>query len=129
LILAFLKSNEKLTNSVYRRLNHVDSLPAGQELRGLVQANLLAQHGGKRGTYYTLAVTRELPDAPTAVTDEDRILEFVRVHGSINNAECRELLRVSDEQARYLLARKLVSGGKLLRQGSGKKTKYVLTDL
>jgi len=124
--LAFLKSNEKLTNSVYRRLNHVDALLAGQEIRGLVHENLVEQHGGKRGTFYRLAVSAELPPGPAPVTDEGRILQFVKEHGSINNEQCRELLNITDEQARYLLSGRLVATGQLHAVGTRRWRRYEL---
>jgi len=46
--------------------------------------NLVEQHGGKRGTFYRLAVSAELPPDPAPVTDEGRILQFVIEHGSID---------------------------------------------
>ncbi|MBI1925067.1 hypothetical protein HYR99_12565 [Candidatus Poribacteria bacterium] len=44
--------------------------------------------------------TRTLPDDET---DEEKILAYVREHGSINNAECRTLLNIDQQRANYLL--------------------------
>jgi hypothetical protein len=40
-------------------LNRVDAMVAGQELRGLVQVNLVDQQGASRWTSYTLKAARE----------------------------------------------------------------------
>jgi ATP-dependent DNA helicase RecG len=54
LALVYLHQHEFITNADYRRLNRVDAMVAGQELRGLVQAGMIDQHGASRGTSYTL---------------------------------------------------------------------------
>ena len=60
-----------------------------------------------------------------ASTESERILEFVRARGSIANAECRELIGVSIDQATYRLAT-LVREGKLRRAGRRRWTRYML---
>ena len=76
---------------------------AGQELRSLLQTGLIEQHGASRWTAYTLQVPHELPRQNTLQVDEEKILVYVREHGSINNTECRRLLEVDDKRAWYLL--------------------------
>ena len=122
LALVYLRQQKKIANRDYRRLNHVDTAVAGEELRGLVQAGLLAQHGASRWTYYTLKINGE---TATPETDEDRILAYVRETGSINNAQCRGLLGV-DEVRAYYLVRKLTKKGNLRPRGSGRWRVYVL---
>jgi len=56
-------------------------------------------------------------------SDEARILEHVRQHGGINNAECRDLLRIGIQRASYLL-RKLHRTGLLVREHSRKSANY-----
>jgi hypothetical protein len=46
--LVYLRQHESITNSDYRRLNRIDAMVAGHELHGLVQANLIEQHGANR---------------------------------------------------------------------------------
>src|SRR5437660_2046676 len=53
LALVYLRSNDRIANAEYQRLNRVDSLVARQELRGLVQAGLVEQQSVKRWTFYT----------------------------------------------------------------------------
>jgi hypothetical protein len=69
---------------------HGKTTPQGA-LRGLVQAGLIEQHGASRWTYYRLKVPRELPEQKVPQADEDKILAYVRKHGTINNTQCREL--------------------------------------
>jgi len=98
---------------------------ATRELRGLVE-----MHGTRRWAYYTLSEATprrvQLP-LPEAMSDEERILAYVKQHGSIRNADCRELLGLGDdnEKARYILS-KLVKAGKLERVGEKRGTRYVL---
>jgi DNA-binding MarR family transcriptional regulator len=87
---------------------------------------LVEQHGFGRGTTYRLSVSRDLPSeqAPQAArTPRDRILDYVRWHGSINNSECRELLGVGIQRASYLL-KKMVAEGKLTPVGSRRNRRY-----
>jgi ATP-dependent DNA helicase RecG len=98
--LAYLRQHEQMVNSDYRRLNHVDSVTATRELRGLAQLQLIEQHGTRGGAFYTLSVRAV---APTPQTGEDRVLDYVRQHGSITNAQCRKHLGVSRRRALYVL--------------------------
>ena len=81
--LVYLRYNEQITNHDYQRLNQVDSLTAGRELRGLVQTGLIEQQSARRWAYYTLKVSREVPGQVLAVSEEDRILAYAREKGSI----------------------------------------------
>ena len=65
------------------------------------------------------------PSSGLPANDEERILAFVRQHGSIGNSECRDLLAVSPEQAKYLL-RKLSAQGALELEGTGRWRRYRL---
>jgi predicted HTH transcriptional regulator len=124
--LVYLRHNERMTNSDYRRLNRVDSVVANRELRRLVQEDLIEQHGTRRWTEYTLAVPVEAPAAPAAgATAEEKILAYVKKHGWINNAKCREELKVDVLKASYLL-KKIHRRGLLKREGERRWARYVL---
>ncbi|NLY01869.1 MAG: hypothetical protein GXY83_37765 [Rhodopirellula sp.] len=123
LALVYLRYNDQITNSDYQRLNQVDALTAGRELRGIVQAGLAEQESARRWTYYTLSVPRELPGSTPVVSDEERILSFARDKGSIGNAECQGLLGIDSKRAWYLL-KKLAEGGLLAPVGKGKGRRY-----
>jgi ATP-dependent DNA helicase RecG len=125
LALVYLRQHQQINNSDYRRLNRVDPALAGQELRGLVDAALVDQGGVGRGTSYRLKVSSELPEQRAPQTDEDRIVAHVRETGFITNAVCRELLKVDEARAYYLL-KKLCDAGRLKPQGRGKWRQYVL---
>jgi predicted HTH transcriptional regulator len=124
LALVYLRHNERMTNGDYQRLNHVDSVTANRELRGLVQSELIEQHSTRRWAYYTLNVPA-LAEIPTPPTDEERILQFVRDRGSISNAECRDLLHVSLQRASHLL-KKMRMRGLLRREGERRWARYYL---
>jgi ATP-dependent DNA helicase RecG len=132
LALAYLRVNVQMTNADYRRLHHgvVETVEATRELRGLVESGLVEMHGTRRWAYYTLSgqVPAQVQSAlPLVMSDEEKILAYAREHGSIRNAECRELLELGDdsERARYILG-KLVAAGELMQIGRKRGTRYVL---
>ncbi len=126
LALVYLRQHESITNADYRRLSHVDTMMAGQELRGLVQANLVEQHGASRWTSYTLRFPHEHTEQTALQADEEKILAYVREHGSISNAECRKLLDATLHRASYLLI-KLASEEVLKREGDRRWARYRLS--
>jgi len=62
---------------------------------------------------------------PFPATDEKKILAFVQKEGSINNAQCRQLLATTHSRATYLLG-KLSRNGVLIREGTNRATNYRL---
>jgi len=114
-----------MTASDYQRLNHVDSVTANRELHGLVQAGMIEQHSTRRWAYYTLNVPAEAEALPQPQTEEEKILAYVRQHGSINNTECRDFLGIEPSRAWYLL-KKLCAHELLKRQGEKRWARYVL---
>ncbi len=60
------------------------------------------------------------------LSDEERIIAYVKEHGSINNAECRDLLRVDARRVNYVL-QKMLAEGVLQRQGERRWVRYTLT--
>ena len=122
--LVYLRQQTKLTNRDYRRLNHVDTTTAGDELRWLVQTGLVTQNGASRWTYYTLIdETEDL--TPNLALEEERILTYVQENGTINNEQCRELLGVKEKRAWYLL-NKLIKKELLKRVQKGRWSQYSL---
>ncbi|MBE9592108.1 MAG: hypothetical protein IMF19_01385 [Proteobacteria bacterium] len=100
-------------------------MAASQELRGLVQSGLIEQKGVGRWTTYTLEKSIEPPEVAEPEKGEDKILVYVKTHGSINNPECRELLRIDDTRAYYLL-KKLCKSKQLKPKGKSKSRRYVI---
>ncbi len=129
LALVYMRQRDQITNADYRRLNHVDALRAGQELRELAQTGLVNQNSSGRWTHYTLEYSLTAPVEETAVemptTDEAKIITFVRENRSINNTECRVLLGVNLRRATYLL-NKLVGEGFLQREKGKRWARYSL---
>jgi ATP-dependent DNA helicase RecG len=122
--LVYLRQHERIINADYRRLNRVEAAVAGQELRGLVELDLVEQSGVGRGTSYALKVARELPEQPTTASEEDRILALAREKGAITSSDCQELLGVAKDRAYYLL-KNLAAAGRLRIQGKGRWRKYL----
>lgn len=99
----------------------------------LVEAGLVQTHGLARGRTYTLspAVYRKLGQHAgyvhqvgfDAVQQEEMVKRFVREHGSIQRKDVVELCRLSDDQAKRLLAN-LTSAGVLIRVGERKGARY-----
>jgi predicted HTH transcriptional regulator len=110
LALVYLRQHASITNGDYRRLNRVDTMMAGQELRGLVQTGLVDQQGTNRWKSYMLRISCEHVAPGTLPTDEEKILAYVREHSSINNAEGRKLLGVDLHRASDLLKRLAAEG-------------------
>lgn len=125
LTLVYLRQQEQITNSEYRRLHRVDTLVAGQELRGLVEVGLVEQQGVGRWTSYQLKVSSEQPEERKPQTDEEKIMGYVRQHGSINNSECRNFLQVDLHRASHLL-KKMHAHGALRREGERRWARYYL---
>ncbi len=125
LTLVYLRYNEQLTNSDYQRLNHVDSVTASRELRGLVQSGLVEQHSTRRWAYYTLSSAAKTETGPMPLSDEERIIAYLREHRSINNAECRDLLGADARRVNYVL-QKMLAASILQRQGENRWVRYTL---
>ena len=125
LALVYLRNNDRMTNSDYQRLCHIDSVTATRELRGLVQSGLVAQHGTRRWTYYTPAVPIMEKADRSPRSEREMILAYVRQHGSIGNTECRRLLNIGTPRACYVLTR-MCDKGLLRMVGKKKGAKYVL---
>jgi DNA-binding NtrC family response regulator len=60
-----------------------------------------------------------------AVSDEEKILVYVREHGRINNTQCRQLLELDRDRCSRLLT-KMNKEGKLLREGERRGVYYRL---
>ncbi|MHC1729752.1 MAG: ATP-binding protein [Syntrophobacteraceae bacterium] len=125
LALVYMRQHGEINNRDYRRLNRVDVMTAGHELRGLVESRLTEQSGFGRWTIYKLRVPSERLQPPPVQGAEDKVLTFVREHGSINNAECRGVLGIDRGRAKYLLG-KMVAEGVLVRYGERRWARFRL---
>jgi ATP-dependent DNA helicase RecG len=120
--LVYLRRNPRITNSEYRRLNHVNPDTAYADLKALVRLDLIQQCGSGRWANYALNVPAEYSSPQTR---EEKIFAYIRERGSINNTECRQLLNISRDQATYLL-KKMEQAGFLRREGESRWTRYRL---
>jgi ATP-dependent DNA helicase RecG len=59
-------------------------------------------------------------------SDKDKILDYVREHGSIKRAECQILLNIDSRRATYIL-QAMKNSGVLKQEGTDKSTHYVLS--
>lgn len=125
LALVYLRQHSHIDNRDYRRLNRVDMMIAGQDLRGMVQTGLVEQTGFGRWTKYRLFVS----DVGVKVTmigpDEEKVISYIMRHGSITNADCRELLRTNLHNTSYFL-KKMIKKGLIKREGKHRWTRYRL---
>jgi len=94
----------------------------------LLHSGLIRQHRTKRWAYYTLAAPLEIELSETKVvrTDEERILEYVKKVGSINNEDCRKLLSIDLHKASNML-KKMKKHGVIVRKGERRWARYFLS--
>ena len=133
--LAYLRYNEKMTNSDYRRLNNVDTVQATRELRGLVETGLVRMHGTRRWAYYTLApqvaipVPKEIADYRAMGLNDRQIaaIKYLQEHGEITTKiYCEKIApNITERMARKDLA-VLQKKGIIRRIGRTRGAKYVL---
>lgn len=128
LALVYLRHNQQITNFDYQRLAHVDSVTASRELRGLVQTGLTSQHSSRRWTHYMLNVSIvDKVEVTLPLLPEDKVLDYVRSHGSITRKQCAGLLDLKDIEARTLLHR-MRDKGILMQIGYKKGSCYKLPE-
>jgi len=125
LALAYLLHNSAITNADFRRLTDAEMHTATRELRGLVDAGLVEQHGTRRWATYELVP--HLRQASVRESPIETILKLARGRGEISNRDVREVLGLSKIQATRMLGQ-MESQGLLARVGSGRWTRYRLMD-
>lgn len=122
--LVYIWRTGKIVNRDYQRLNSVDTVPATRALKSLVDLGLLQQHGTRGSAYYTLTEAPSLRARRDRAADERAVLEHVRRHGRITNAEGRELLEIGDVWTMRLILRRMVRRGLLTQHGIAKQHTY-----
>jgi DNA-binding NtrC family response regulator len=80
--------------------------------------------------YHIIHHQRELEDSdihatPELISEASKVMDYVQEHGSITNAQCRELLSIDRHRASYLL-QKMNDCGILSRRGEHRWTHYIL---
>lgn len=122
--LVYIWRTGKIVNRDYQRLNSVDTVPATRALKRLVDLGLLQQHGTRGSAYYTLTEAPSLRARRDRAADERAVLEHVRRHGRITNAEGRQLLEIGDVWTMRLILRRMVRKGLLTQHGIAKQHTY-----
>lgn len=125
LALVYLRRHGHMANRDYQRLNSVDGPTATKDLRGLVDAGLVNQHGTRGGAYYGLVPTLcEAPTQPELVLDREQVvLRYAEEHGSVSNADAQQLIGVNARIATYVLKR-MTETGLLKSEGKKKGNRY-----
>jgi predicted HTH transcriptional regulator len=100
-------------------------MTAGQDLRGLVQADLVEQTGVGRWTKYRLKISGGEFVKSTLGENEEKIIARIQQRGEITNAECREILGTNLTDTSYLL-KKMTEKGLIKRVGKHRWTRYEL---
>lgn len=133
--LAYLRTNPSLTNSDYRRLNNTSTVKATQELRELVDLELIEMHGTRRWANYTLLAKIEI-ETPQQVTYATRglnarqmkAMRYLKKHREITSALYCEKIAPDISQR---MARKDLKGleeqGLVIRIGRTRGARYVLS--
>jgi ATP-dependent DNA helicase RecG len=136
--LAALRELKRVTAEELAGRIQCDTASAKRTLEALTEAGLVDAHGTTRGRNYTLsavvyqrqgdkaAYTRQA--GFTALQNEQMVLNYVRQHGQIKRAEVMELCRLSEDQAKALLAR-LRNEQRLVQQGERRGTHYMIGPL
>ncbi|GAB7531619.1 ATP-binding protein [Pseudomonas sp. 3A(2025)] len=134
--LSALRSAKRVTADELAKHIQRDAASAKRTLEALTEAGLVDAHGATRGRSYTLsaslyqasgdkaAYTRQA--GFTSIQHEQMVLSYARQHGKIKRVEVKELCRISDEQAKKLLAR-LRDKQQLVQHGQKRATFYTLT--
>jgi len=136
--LAYLYRHQRITNPDYCRLNNVDSLAATRELRGIVDAGVIAMHGTRRWAFYTLRLgqpTKPQSDAPNQEIGleinlrQKAALDYLKQSGSIT---VEKYIQVNGGLLAARTARAdlqaLDGFGLIKKVGKGRATYYVLTN-
>ncbi|MFM8319610.1 MAG: ATP-binding protein [Chloroflexota bacterium] len=127
--LAYLYSHKQITNPDYCRLNNVDSQVAARELRGLVDAGVVAMYGTRRWAFYALVDKTFMPQPMPMILQELNLrqqaaMEYIRQHGQITSTDYVRLAegKITQRTAQNDLS-KLENMG-LLRQVGSKRAAY-----
>lgn len=133
--LAALRELKRLSADALAERIQRDATSAKRTLEALTEAGLVEAHGATRARSYTLsaslyqavgdkaAYTRQLGFSP--IQHEQMVLSYVRQHGQIKRAEVMELCRLSESQAKKLLAR-LRDEQRLTQVGERRGSYYTL---
>lgn len=135
LILNLLKDMPKLTIQQIADELKIPESRIRVSLETLVSSGIGESVGNGRGRYYMLSSRYYKKAKKTAeyvrqknidqIRHTELVLEFLKKNGDVRRADVVDLLHISEPQAYRLLA-KLTGSGKIVKQGSGAGSKYIL---
>ena len=132
--LGALREVKRLSAEDLAQRIHRDVGNAKRTLEALTEAGLVEAHGNTRGRSYTLsssvysvvsdkaAYTRQVGFGP--IQHEQMVLSYIRQHGQIKRGEVMDLCRLSQDQAKELLRRMVISQ-KIVLKGAGRGAMYL----
>jgi ATP-dependent DNA helicase RecG len=126
-VLVHATRGERLTNARVQQLIGAGEREARNALRRLVEAGLLRREGDRGGTTYLLAPD-ELRRVNAGLSDtdvRDVILDLLRDHGAVTNADVRRAANV-DRQVALRQLERLREDGTIVREGERRGTRYRL---
>lgn len=135
IILSKLSKEKRLTLSqLYEDfLNQETKARAAIEM--LVEKDLVTPHGYGKGRFYILSAKVYIKNGKKAayirqsgfeaIQQEEMVINYIKVHGSINRSETTELCRNTKDQA-YLLLKRLKDKNRITTINKGKYTRYKL---
>jgi ATP-dependent DNA helicase RecG len=126
LALLYMRHNQRITNSDYRRIHRVDRLLARRELQGIVGVGAAEMRGIRGGAHYELSAGTGAVARSGEALRRETVLRHVQAHGEITNRQCRDLLGLPSAQAAWRLLSVLVHDGALRPEGAGRGSKYVI---
>jgi len=104
---------------VENRGSGIDAMRDAMQKRGLP-----APFFEDKRTAFLVKFYQKTPVEVPLAEEEQRILAYVRKHGSIRRADVQELLGANEAQARYLL-QKMQKAGQLRKEGRYRDTRYL----
>jgi DNA-binding transcriptional ArsR family regulator len=135
IILSRLSKEKRLTFHQLMEDFQNDEARTRAAVEKLVEADLATPHGSGRGRYYTLSAKVYNKRGKKAayirqsgfdsIQQEEMVINYIKVHGSISRAETMELCINTKFQA-YTLLKKLKDQQRILSFNSGKYTRYQL---
>lgn len=128
--LALIHQKGGITNASYRAVNHgITREQAVADLRKMRELKLLELMGkGRAARYVISAQIEEKLQARLPLTKEEKLVSYLREHGSISRGQYQNLVEVEADTA-YLELRRYVQKGLLVRTGKKRGTKYQLAKL
>lgn len=137
LILSYLQSMRRLTLEEFTQLLHLPVSRIRLNLENLVELGIIEAHGTRNQRDYILSqnIYKSQHNSSRylrqAVTDESalekQIMEWTIQRGAVSTRLLIESLKISKGKA-YRLLKRLADSGKLIREGSGRSTRYKLPD-